>query len=345
MSTAAALTYKTAGVDIEAADSLVERIKPACAATKRSGVMAGIGGFGALFDLKATGYTDPVLVSSTDGVGTKLRLAIESGLHVTIGQDLVAMSVNDLVTQGAEPLFFLDYFATGKLDTHTAATVIEGIAAACKAAGCALVGGETAEMPDMYQHGDYDLAGFAVGAVERADILPKPDTMKAGDVLIGLPSSGIHSNGYSLVRKVVAKSGLKLTDPAPFAPTQSLAEALLTPTALYVSACLKASRSGKVKGMAHITGGGFEGNVPRILPDGLRAVIHAKSWVMPPVFNWLMATGPVDFAEMTRTFNCGIGMVLVAAAADAGNLCALTGGSVIGELAPHTCGADCVVVA
>jgi phosphoribosylformylglycinamidine cyclo-ligase len=309
------LTYRDAGVDIAAGDALVERIKPLARATDRSGTMGGLGGFGALFDLKAAGFTDPVLVSSTDGVGTKLKLAIDSGIHGTVGQDLVAMCVNDLVVQGAEPLFFLDYFATGRLEVAQAAEVIAGIAEGCRIAGCALVGGETAEMPGLYRGGDYDLAGFAVGAAERGSLLPRPD-IGPGDVLLGLASSGVHSNGFSLVRKVLAATNLTPAAPAPFA-AGSLAQALMAPTRIYVKPLLAAHRAGLVKAAAHITGGGLPGNLPRVLPEGVVAALDARAWGVPPVFAWLARTGGIAPAEMLRVFNCGIGMVVVVGAAQA----------------------------
>lgn len=309
------MTYADAGVDIDAGNAMVEAIKPLVRATRRPGADAEIGGFGGLFDLKAAGFKDPVLVAANDGVGTKVMIAIESGHHRTIGIDLVAMSVNDLVVQGAEPLFFLDYFATGKLAPAVGAEVVQGIAEGCIEAGCALIGGETAEMPGLYKAGDYDLAGFAVGAAERGTMLPRPD-MAAGDVLIGLPSSGVHSNGFSLVRRIVAASGVALDAPAPFAPERTLAEALLAPTRLYVKPVLAALRASQgVKGLAHITGGGFPDNVPRVLPDHLAARIDLDRIPVLPVFRWLARTGGVAEAEMLRTFNCGIGMVVVAAAA------------------------------
>jgi phosphoribosylformylglycinamidine cyclo-ligase len=279
-------------------------------ATARVGSMGGLGGFGALFDLKACGYRDPILVATTDGVGTKLKLAIDTGQHETIGQDLVAMCVNDLVVQGAEPLFFLDYYATGALRVPEAATVVKGIAAACRESGCALIGGETAEMPGVYAKGDYDLAGFAVGAVERGAALPRAD-VAAGDIVLGLGSSGVHSNGFSLVRRIVAQSGVALSAKAPFAPAETLGAALLTPTRLYVRSCLAAVKAGGVKAMAHITGGGLTENIPRVLPAGTVARIDAGAWRVPPVFAWLMKTGKVAREEMVRTFNCGIGMVMV----------------------------------
>ena len=309
------LTYAQAGVDIEAGDALVERIKPLARSTQRRGSMGALGGFGALFDLKAAGFIDPVLISSTDGVGTKLRLAIEAGIHDKVGIDLVAMRVNDLIVQGGEPLFFLDYFATGKLDVEQAAAVVAGIAEGCRQAGCALVGGETAEMPGMYHGGDYDLAGFAVGAAERGALLPRD--VSAGDILIGLGSSGVHSNGFSLVRQVIAAAGLALSDDAPFAPGMNLGEALLAPTRIYVRPLLALHRLGLLKAAAHITGGGLPGNVPRVLPEGVRAEIIAGSWPLPPVFPWLARAGNVAEAEMLRVFNCGLGMVGVVAAGDA----------------------------
>ena len=305
------LTYAEAGVDIDAGNALVDRIKPAAAATKRPGVMSGLGGFGALFDLKAAGYDDPILVAATDGVGTKLKIAIDTGLYDTIGIDLVAMCVNDLVCQGAEPLFFLDYFATGKLEVDAAARIIAGIAEGCRLSGCALVGGETAEMPGMYAPGDFDLAGFAVGAMNRGAALPAG--VQAGDVLLGLASDGVHSNGYSLVRRVVERSGLAWDAPAPF--TQgSLGATLLAPTRLYVKPALAAIRAGGVHGLAHLTGGGLTENLPRVLPEGLGAQIDLGAWSLPPVFKWLAAEGGLAQAEMLKTFNAGIGMVLVVAA-------------------------------
>lgn len=302
------MTYDAAGVNIEAGDALVEAIKPLARATNRAGVMGGLGGFGALFDLKAAGFTDPILVSTTDGVGTKLKIAIETGQHDTIGIDLVAMCVNDLVVQGAQPLFFLDYFATGQLSLAHARTVIAGIASACLESGCALVGGETAEMPGLYASGDYDLAGFAVGAAERGHLLPRG--VAAGDTVLGLASAGVHSNGFSLVRRIVSASGLGWDAPAPFNSAQSLAEALLTPTRLYVRPLLALHRAGLLKAAAHITGGGLPGNLPRVLPDGTCAVLD-HAWTVPPVFGWLARAGQVDPGEMLRVFNCGIGMAVV----------------------------------
>ena len=312
-STPSGLTYKDAGVDIDAGEALVARIAPAAKATRRPGADASLGGFGGLFDLKAAGFADPVLVAATDGVGTKLKLAIETKLFGGIGQDLVAMCVNDIVVQGAEPLFFLDYYATGKLEVEAAATVIEGIARACKDSGSALIGGETAEMPGLYAKGDFDLAGFAVGAVERGAILPKTADMRAGDALIGVASSGVHSNGYSLVRRVVADSGLSLDAPAPFDSARKLGEALLAPTRLYVKASLAAIRCGGIKGLAHITGGGITENLPRALPEGLDAEVDLSAWTPPPVFGWLARTASIAPEEMLRTFNCGIGLVVIVA--------------------------------
>jgi phosphoribosylformylglycinamidine cyclo-ligase len=304
--------YKAAGVDIDAGAKLVEAIAPLARASARPGTAASLGGFGALFDPKAAGYTDPVLVATTDGVGTKLKIAIATGRHDTIGIDLVAMSVNDLVVQGAEPLFFLDYFATGRLEVETARRVIAGIAEGCRIAGCALIGGETAEMPGMYADGDYDLAGFAVGAVERGQALDGANVVE-GDVVLGLPSSGVHSNGYSLVRKLVESSGLDLSDKAPFDPTLGLGEALLAPTRIYVQPCLKLVRAGLAKAFAHITGGGLTENIPRVLPDGLGVALDAGAWSLPPVFRWLARTGDLPADELARTFNCGIGMIAIVA--------------------------------
>ena len=305
------LTYADAGVDIDAGNRLVDRIKPAAKATTRPGVMGGLGGFGALFDLKAAGYSDPILVAATDGVGTKLRIAIDTGHVDSIGIDLVAMCVNDLVCQGAEPLFFLDYFATGKLEIEQASRIITGIATGCAQSGCALIGGETAEMPGMYHGGDFDLAGFAVGAMERGSDLPQG--VAAGDILLGLASSGVHSNGYSFVRKVVELSGLGWNAPSPFSDG-TLGEALLTPTRLYVKPALAAIRGGGVHGLAHITGGGLTENPPRVLPDGLACQIDLGAWALPPVFRWLAATANMSQPELLKTFNCGIGMILVVAA-------------------------------
>jgi phosphoribosylformylglycinamidine cyclo-ligase len=312
-------SYRDAGVDIEAGNSLVAAIKPLAKSTVRPGADADLGGFGALFDLKRAGFKDPLLVAANDGVGTKLKIAIDSGAHATIGIDLVAMCVNDLLAQGAEPLFFLDYFATGKLDVAVARSVIAGIAEGCRQAGCALIGGETAEMPGMYADKDYDLAGFAVGAVERGAVLPRPD-IGAGDVVIGLASSGVHSNGYSLVRRLVAQERLDWAAAAPFAPSQRLGAALLEPTRIYVKPVLAAIRATEaVKAVTHITGGGLSENLPRVLPAGLGAHVNLGAWTMPPVFGWLQRAAGIDDAEMLRTFNCGLGLVLVVAkqAADA----------------------------
>ena len=311
------LTYADAGVDIAAGNDLVDLIKPLAKSTRRKGANASLGGFGGLFDLKACGFKDPVLVAANDGVGTKLKLAIDAHLHHGVGIDLVAMSVNDLVVQGAEPLFFLDYYATGKLDVKAAREVIAGIADGCKQAGCALIGGETAEMPGMYHGGDYDLAGFAVGAVERKKILPRKD-VKMGDVILGLASSGPHSNGYSLIRKIVELSGYRLNDAAPFAKGHTVAEALLTPTRIYVKSILKMlQRHSSIKAIAHITGGGFTENIPRVLPKGTVAAINLDSVPFTELFKWLADAGGVAEAEMLRTFNCGIGMIVVVAAKDA----------------------------
>jgi phosphoribosylformylglycinamidine cyclo-ligase len=305
------LTYADSGVDIDAGNRLVDLIKPLVRATARAGADAEIGGFGGLFDLKAAGFKDPVLVAATDGVGTKVKIAIEAGLHGGIGIDLVAMSVNDLVVQGAEPLFFLDYFACGKLDPEAAATIVAGVAEACRESGCALIGGETAEMPGLYKDGDYDLAGFAVGAAERGTLLPRPD-IAAGDAVIGLASSGIHSNGFSLVRRIVAQSGLPYDAQAPFAPVMTLGGALLAPTRLYVKSCLRAIReTGAVKGLAHITGGGFTDNIPRVLPKHLSVGIDLARLPVLPVFKWLAEEGGVAELELLRTFNCGIGMIAI----------------------------------
>ncbi|MDT8346067.1 MAG: phosphoribosylformylglycinamidine cyclo-ligase [Thermohalobaculum sp.] len=318
------LTYAQAGVDIDAGNALVERIKPAAKSTDRPGVMAGLGGFGGLFDLRAAGFSDPVLVAATDGVGTKLRIAIDTGLLDGVGIDLVAMCVNDLVCQGAEPLLFLDYFATGRLGVDEAARVIEGIAAGCREAGCALIGGETAEMPGMYAAGDFDLAGFAVGAAERGRLLPAATA--PGDVLLGLASSGVHSNGYSLVRKTVEVAGLGWDAPCPFGEGP-LGAALLAPTRIYVRPALAAIRAGGVKALAHITGGGLTENLPRVLSDGVAARIDLRAWPLPPVFRWLADTAGLDQAELLRTFNAGIGMIVVVEAARADAIAALLTGA------------------
>jgi len=317
------LSYKDAGVDIDAGDALVERIKPLAKKTMREGVLAGIGGFGALFEVPKR-YKEPVLVSGTDGVGTKLKLAFEWNMHDTVGIDLVAMSVNDVLVQGAEPLFFLDYFACGKLDVDTAAAVVGGIAKGCELSGCALIGGETAEMPGMYPAGEYDLAGFAVGAVEKSKIL-NGHNVQAGDVVLGLASAGVHSNGFSLVRGIVAAAGLDWGDPAPFDPSVSLGEALLTPTRIYVASVMALHRAGLLKAAAHITGGGLPGNLPRVLPHGVSAALDASAWTPNPVFAWLAKAGNVAAGEMLRVFNCGIGMALVVAAGDVAASMALLG--------------------
>jgi phosphoribosylaminoimidazole synthetase len=305
------LTYAQAGVSIDAGNELVERIKPLARSTRRSGSEPSLGGFGALFDLKAAGYDDPLLVTTTDGVGTKLKVAIETGKHGTVGIDLVGMCVNDLLAQGAEPLMFLDYYATGKLDVEAAAAVVAGIAEGCRQANCALVGGETAEMPGMYAEGDYDMAGFCVGAVDRDKVLPRLADQKAGDVLIGLGSSGPHSNGYSLIRRIVERSGVAWDAPAPFDSGRSLADALLEPTRIYIRSVLPHLKAGRVKGLAHITGGGLVENPPRAIADGLTARFDDDAWSLPPVFAWLQDAGGVAEAEMRRTFNCGVGLMLI----------------------------------
>lgn len=307
------LTYADAGVDIDAGDMLVEHIKPLAKSTARPGSEPSLGGFGALFDLRAAGFQDPLIVTTTDGVGTKLKIAIETGRHDGVGIDLVAMCVNDLLAQGAEPLLFLDYYATGKLEIDAARRVVSGIAEGCRQAGCALVGGETAEMPGMYAGGDYDLAGFSLGAVERGHALPYLDRQQAGDVIIGLASSGPHSNGYSLVRKVVEKSGLSWGDDAPFARDRTLAQALMEPTRIYVKSVLPLMKAGLIKGAAHITGGGLIENPPRCIAEGLEAEFDWDAWPMPHVFQWLAETGGISDHEMRRTFNCGIGFILITA--------------------------------
>ena len=332
------LTYAQAGVSIDAGAALVERIKPLAKSTRRSGSEPSLGGFGALFDLKAAGYDDPLLVTTTDGVGTKLKLAIETGIHDTVGIDLVGMCVNDLLAQGAEPLMFLDYYATGKLDVDAAAAVVAGIAEGCRQANCALVGGETAEMPGMYAEGDYDMAGFCVGAVDRDKVLPRLGDQKAGDILVGVGSSGPHSNGYSLIRRIVERSGLAWDAPSPFSEGQTLAQALLEPTRIYIRSVLPQLKAGRVKGLAHITGGGLVENPPRCIAEGLVARFDWNSWTAPPVFDWLAQTGGVSEHEMRRTFNCGLGLVLVVAPDDVGEVLAgLIGAGedafVVGELA------------
>ena len=333
------LTYAQAGVDIDAGNALVERIKPLARSTRRPGAEASLGGFGALFDLKAAGYDDPLLVTTTDGVGTKLKVAIETGIHDTVGIDLVAMCVNDLLAQGAEPLMFLDYFATGKLDVEAAATVVAGIAEGCRQAGCALVGGETAEMPGMYAAGDYDMAGFCVGAVDRDKVLPRMTDQQAGDVLVGLGSTGPHSNGYSLVRRIVERSGLPWDAPAPFEDGKTLAQALLAPTRIYVKTVLPHLKAGRIKGLAHITGGGMIENPPRAIADGLVPRFDWNAWELPPVFAWMQEVGGVSDLELRRTFNCGVGLMLIVAPLDLPNLlkALIRDGEdafVIGELAP-----------
>ncbi|WP_206455057.1 phosphoribosylformylglycinamidine cyclo-ligase [Aurantimonas marina] len=321
--TSNSLTYRDAGVDIDAGNDLVQRIKPHVRSTRRRGADGEIGGFGGLFDLKAAGYDDPLLVAANDGVGTKLRIAIETGLHETIGVDLVAMCVNDLVVQGAEPLFFLDYYATGQLDPSEGEAIVKGIANGCRQAGCALIGGETAEMPGLYAEKDYDLAGFAVGAVERGRLLPA-GTIEAGDMILGLASSGVHSNGYSLVRRIVERSGARYDDPAPFDAERTLGEALIEPTRIYVKALLAAfAETNGIKALAHITGGGFVENIPRVLPDTLRADIDLFAVPVPPVFGWLAKEGGIAELEMLRTFNCGVGMIVVVSEADAATVGAI----------------------
>ncbi|MBB3808117.1 phosphoribosylformylglycinamidine cyclo-ligase [Pseudochelatococcus contaminans] len=314
------LTYAQAGVDIDAGNAMVEAIKPLVRTTRRPGADGSIGGFGGLFDLKAAGYTDPILVAANDGVGTKLKVAVETGRHDTIGIDLVAMCVNDLVVQGAEPLFFLDYYATGKLNPEEGALVVQGIVDGCRQAGCALLGGETAEMPGLYAKGDYDLAGFAVGAAERGKLLPRAD-IAPGDAILGLPSSGVHSNGFSLVRRIVALSGLNWNAIAPFAPDRQLGAALLEPTRIYVRQLLGVlRRTDAIKGLAHITGGGFTENIPRVLPPGTGAHLNLSAIAPPRVFGWLSRVGAIEEAEMLRTFNCGIGMVAIVAASEVDNV-------------------------
>ncbi|MCA3719514.1 phosphoribosylformylglycinamidine cyclo-ligase [Phenylobacterium sp.] len=316
------LTYAQAGVDIDAGAALVDLIKPMAKSTRRPGADGSLGGFGALFDLKAAGFIDPLLVSTTDGVGTKLKIAIETGLHDTVGIDLVAMCVNDLLAQGAEPLVFLDYFATGKLDVESAARVVAGIAEGCRQAGCALAGGETAEMPGMYAAGDYDLAGFSLGAVERGAVLPRLGDQKPGDVIIGLASSGPHSNGYSLIRRIVERSGLDWSAASPFSDDETLATALMRPTRIYVRQVLPQIRAGRISACAHITGGGLIENPPRVIAEGLAARFDWNAWAPPPVFGWLQEAGGVADAEMRRTFNCGVGLILTVRPDDAGEVLA-----------------------
>ncbi len=337
------LTYSEAGVDIDAGNAMVEAIKPLVRSTRRPGADAEIGGFGGLFDLKAAGFRDPILVAANDGVGTKVKIAIDTNRHDTIGIDLVAMCVNDLVVQGAEPLFFLDYFATAKLTPEVGVAIVRGIAEGCRQAGCALIGGETAEMPGLYAGVDYDLAGFAVGAAERDGLLPRPG-VASGDVLLGLASSGVHSNGFSLVRRIVARTGLAWDAPSPFAPGRTLGDALLEPTRIYVKPLLQALRTGApITALAHITGGGFPDNIPRVLPDGVGAELDLAAIDVPPVFGWLAREGGVAIPEMLRTFNCGIGMVIVVPAGDADAVTAAlaAGGEQatrIGRLVPHAGG-------
>jgi phosphoribosylformylglycinamidine cyclo-ligase len=315
------ISYKDAGVDIDAGNALVEAIKPLAKATARPGAEAALGGFGGLFDLKAAGYRDPLLVAATDGVGTKLKVAIAAGRHGSVGIDLVAMCVNDLVVQGAEPLFFLDYLATGKLDGAQAEDIVRGIATGCELAGCALIGGETAEMPGLYAAGDYDLAGFAVGAVERDGVLTG-EAVAEGDVILGLESDGLHANGFSLVRRIVEAEGCDPAGPAPFDDTRRLDEILLAPTRIYVKPCLAAIAAGGVRALAHITGGGLVENLPRVIPDGLAARLAGGSWPVPPVFEWLAAVGGITAGEMLRTFNCGIGMAVIVDPGEAERLAA-----------------------
>jgi phosphoribosylformylglycinamidine cyclo-ligase len=336
------LTYAQAGVDIDAGNAMVEEIKPLVRATRRPGADAEIGGFGSLFDLKAAGFRDPILVAANDGVGTKVKIAIETGIHDTVGIDLVAMCVNDIIVQGAEPLFFLDYFATGKLSPEVGVAIVRGIAEGCRQAGCALIGGETAEMPGLYARGDYDLAGFAVGAAERGTLLPK--TVAPGDVLIGLLSSGVHSNGFSLVRRIIESAGLAWDAPAPFAPGQPLGRALLEPTRIYVKAMLAALRQASgINGIVHITGGGFPDNIPRVLPDAIGVRLDLDAIPVPPVFGWLAKAGGVAEAEMLRTFNCGIGLIVIAQADAAETVVAALQSEgenpvLIGEVTPHAGG-------
>jgi phosphoribosylformylglycinamidine cyclo-ligase len=344
--------YKNAGVDVDLAANLIKRIKPHTASTNRPGVMSAIGGFGAIFDLKATGYNDPLIISSTDGVGTKIKIAIDNNIHNTIGIDAVAMCVNDLIVQGGEPLFFLDYFATGALNNDVAEAVIAGVAEGCRQAGCGLIGGETAEMPGLYAKGDYDLAGFSVGAVERTDLITG-DTIAAGDIILGLASSGIHSNGFSLVRKIMAdnKQGIGYSSPAPFAPAQTMLDVLIAPTKIYVKSILAALKvknakgQPAIKGMVHVTGGGFIENVPRVLPENVKAVIEAKSWTLPPIFGWLRDQGNLTPDDLAGTLNCGIGYIVVCPADKAEEIKAALQASgeivyAIGHVLPRQAGED-----
>ena len=327
------LTYADAGVSIEAGNALVKAIGPLARSTARPGAGAELGGFGGLFDLKAAGYTDPLLVAANDGVGTKLKLAIETGRHAGVGIDLVAMCANDLIVQGAEPLFFLDYYATGRLDQDVAAAVVASIAEGCLRAGCALIGGETAEMPGMYSGGDYDLAGFCVGAVERDKVLTG-DTIAPGDIVLGLASSGIHSNGFSLVRKIVEQDGWQLDEALPWAGGKALSDVLLEPTRIYVRSLLPPVQEGRIKGLAHITGGGLLENIPRVLPENCRALIDTRRWHLPPIFEALQRGGRIAPQEMARTFNCGIGMAVIVAAAETGAICSAleTAGEAVVEI-------------
>ena len=333
------LTYAESGVDIDVGNRIVDRIRPFARATRRSGAGAELGGFGGLFDLKAAGFVDPILVAANDGVGTKVKIAIESGIYDTIGIDLVAMCVNDIVVQGAEPLFFLDYFASGKLDENVASAVVRSIAEGCAQSGCALIGGETAEMPGLYAPGDFDIAGFAVGAAERGTLMPRSG-LKPGDLVFGLPSSGVHSNGFSLVRRVVVRSGLGWDAPAPFDPARSLAAALLTPTRLYVRPLLDAlKRTRGLHALAHITGGGYPDNLPRAVDDGLAITLDLDAFTPQPVFAWLASAGGLDEAEMLRTFNCGFGMAAFVSAGSEGEAREALAGAglepvLIGELVP-----------
>ncbi len=330
----APVTYRDAGVDIDAGNALVDAIKPLVKATQRPGADPTLGGFGGLFDVKAAGFIDPILVAANDGVGTKLKIAIQSGIHDYVGQDLVAMCANDLIVQGAEPLFFLDYFATGRLDPAIAETVVAGIATGCKIAGCALIGGETAEMPGMYADGDYDLAGFCVGAAERGQLLPRND-VAPGDVILAIASSGVHSNGFSLVRRLVDDAGLTWNEPAPWAPEMSLGEALLIPTRIYVAPVLAAIRkTGAIKALAHITGGGLTENIPRVLPDTVAASLNLPAIAFPPVFEWLSQQARLETAEMLRTFNCGVGMVAIVGEADVDAVAPLLAGDEAWRVTP-----------
>ena len=342
-----ASAYKEAGVDIDAGNATVSALRPLADSTRRAGVLGSIGGFSGLFDLRAAGYQDPILVAATDGVGTKIKIAAEIGSNKTIGIDLVAMSVNDLVVQGAEPLFFLDYLATSNLDPDIARDIVEGVANGCRQAGCALIGGETAEMPGVYAPGEADLAGFAVGAVERGALLPR--RVEAGDVILGLASDGAHSNGFSLIRQIIRQHDLALDAPAPYESSRKLGDALLTPTRIYVRACLAASRAGKVKALAHITGGGLVDNIARVVPEDCRAVVDLTAWQRPPVFDWLASTGDIPAAEMVRTFNCGVGMAVIVSPADVDEATDLLRGggervARIGSIEPRTAGTSALEI-